>query len=503
MHLRALFVPPKAGLTKALLIMKFTATILLVACLQVSATGNSQTITLSENNASLEKIFREVKRQTSYDFWYESKLLKQAKKVDIHVTNVSLEQALDICFQNQLLSYSIVEKTIIVKPRATPPAEIVTPPPPLIDITGKITNEEGQPLGGASVKLKGTQTGTATDANGNFTLQVPDAGGVLVISYVGHQTIEMAVSKNTAAALKIVLKQEVSKVEEVVVVGYGTRKRKDLTGSVSSIDASQIEKVPVTTIDQAIQGRAAGVNVTSNDGAPGSSVFVQIRGIGSLGSNAPLYVVDGYPISGGLDAINPTDIASIDILKDASATAIYGNRASNGVVIITTKRGTRTGVQVSLDAVLSSQSQPEMYDVLNAQQWVALVNERAPIDGIALLPEWSNPSALHSIDWQDEVYRSGLRQNYNIAVRGGSDKVQTAFSAGYFDQEGVVLGSEFKRFNLSLNLDYDPFTWLRSSSSVKYTRRNHKTHIGTGGQIRRFRRKRNTRLKFSATNNDR
>ena len=345
-------------------------------------------------------------------------------------------------FENQLLSYSIVEKTIIVKPRAAPPAEIVTPPPPpIIDITGNITDEEGRPLVGASVKLKGTQTGTATDANGNFTLQVPDAGGVLVISYVGHQTIEMAVSKNTAASLKIVLKQAVSKVEEVVVVGYGTRKRKDLTGSVSSIDASQIEKVPVTTIDQAIQGRAAGVNVTSNDGAPGSSVFVQIRGIGSLGSNAPLYVVDGYPITGGLDAINPTDIASIDILKDASATAIYGNRASNGVVIITTKRGTRTGVQVSLDAVLSSQSQPEMYDVLNAEQWVTLVNERAPIDSIAnLLPEWSNPSALHSIDWQDEVYRSGLRQNYNIAVRGGSEKVQTAFSAGYFDQEGIVLG---------------------------------------------------------------
>ena len=147
------------------------------------------------------------------------------------------------------------------------------------------------------------------------------------------------------------------------------------------------------------------------------------------------------------------------------------------------KRGSKTGVQVSFDPVISIQSQPKMYDVLNAQQWVALVNERAPIDNIQLLPEWSDPSALHSIDWQDEVYRSGLRQNYNIALRGGSEKVQTAFSAGYFDQEGIVLGSEFERFNLSLNLDYSPVSWLRSSSSVKYTRRNHKTHLGTGGQI--------------------
>src|SRR5262245_39930263 len=179
MHLRALFVPSRTGLTKALLIMKFTATILLVACLQVSATGKSQTITLSENNASLEKIFREVKRQTSYDFWYESKLLKQARKVDIHVTNGSIEQVLDICFQDQLLTYSIAEKTIIVKPRAAPPEEIATPPPPPVDITGKITDEAGQPLVGASVKLKGTQIGTTTDANGNFTLQAPDGGGVL------------------------------------------------------------------------------------------------------------------------------------------------------------------------------------------------------------------------------------------------------------------------------------------------------------------------------------
>ncbi|HEY1247629.1 MAG TPA: SusC/RagA family TonB-linked outer membrane protein, partial [Nitrososphaera sp.] len=157
--------------------------------------------------------------------------------------------------------------------------------------------------------------------------------------------------------------------------------------------------------------------------------------------------------------------------------------ASNGVVIITTKRGSKRGIEVSFDPVISIQSQPKMHDVLNAEQWVTLVNERAPIDGIETLPEWSNPSALHSIDWQDELYRTGLKQIYNIGLRGGGDKVQSAFSAGYFDQEGIVLGSQFKRLNASLNLDYTPFTWLRSSSSLKYTRRNYETHIGTGGQI--------------------
>jgi TonB-dependent SusC/RagA subfamily outer membrane receptor len=328
---------------------------------------------LSENNASLEKIFRELKRQTVYDFWYESKLLKNAKKVDIQVKDASIEEVLNICFQNQLLTYSIVEKTIIVKPAVQRPVETVNSPPPPFTVSGNVTDANGQPLEGASVKLRGRQSGTTTDSKGYFSLQVPEAGGVLVISYVGYGDVEMPVARATSS-LKITLAQVDSKIDEVVVVGYGTQKRKDLTGSVSSIGPAQIKNVPVTTLDQAIQGRAAGVNVTNNDGTPGGSVFIQIRGIGSLGSNNPLYVVDGYPITNGLNALNANDIATIDILKDASATAIYGNRAANGVVIITTKRGRKNGVELSLDPTLSVQSQPKKYYVLNEQQWVTLVN---------------------------------------------------------------------------------------------------------------------------------
>lgn len=483
MHLNAHFGGPRLLGIKLLLIMNFTAIIILAASLQVSALGHSQTITLSENNAPLEKIFRELKRQTVYDFWYESKLLKNARKVDIQVKNASIEEVLNICFQNQLLTYSIVEKTIIVKPAVLHPIQTVnSPPPPPFTVSGNVMDANGQPLEGASVKLRGRESGTTTDSKGYFSLQVPEAGGVLVISYVGYGVSELPVSK-ASSSIRIVLNQLDSKIDEVVVVGYGTQKRKDLTGSVSSIGPAQIEAVPVTTLDQAIQGRAAGVNVTNNDGTPGASVFIQIRGIGSLGSNVPLYVVDGYPITGGLNALNANDIATIDILKDASATAIYGNRAANGVVIITTKRGKKNGVELSLDPTFSVQAQPKMYDVLNAQQWVTLVNERSPIDNIQVLPEWSNPAALHSINWQDEVYRTGLRQDYNLALRGGSDKIQSSFSSGYFNQRGIVLGSEYKRFNLGLNLDYNAFKWLKSASSIKFTRRNYKNHIGTGGQV--------------------
>ena len=340
-------------------------------------------------------------------------------------------------------------------------------------ITGTVTSAEGV-VPGASVAVKGTTIGVMTDANGAFRLAVPE-NATLVISMIGYNTQEMAIGASNSYNIK--LAANVSALNEVVVVGYGTSRRKDLTGSVSSVTADQVAKVPVTALDQALQGRSSGVQVTNNDGAPGSGVTVLIRGVGSLGSNDPLYVVDGYPITGGLNNINPNDIASMDILKDASATAIYGVRASNGVVIITTKKGRKDGVEVSLDAYTSVQSEPKKYKVLNAEQWATLANQTPGFDR---LPEWANPSTLQNVNWQDEVYRTGLRQNYNLAVRGGSEKVQAAFSAGYFDQKGVVLGSYFKRINMGLNLDYTATKWLKSSSSAKYSRQNSNNPFGTG-----------------------
>ncbi|MFP5081724.1 SusC/RagA family TonB-linked outer membrane protein [Pedobacter sp. JCM 36344] len=340
-------------------------------------------------------------------------------------------------------------------------------------ISGNVTSVDG-PLPGATVMIKGTTTGVVTDPKGSFKLAVP-ANGTLVISILGYDSQELVIG--AANTYEVKLAANVSALNEVVVVGYGTTKRKDLTGSVSSVTAEQVAKVPVTALDQALQGRSSGVQVTNNDGAPGSGVTVLIRGVGSLGSNEPLYVVDGYPITGGLNNINPNDIASMDILKDASATAIYGVRASNGVVIITTKKGRRDGVEVALDAYTSVQSEPKKYKVLNAEQWATLANKTPGFDR---LPEWANPSALQNVNWQDEVYRSGVRQNYNLAVRGGGEKVQSSFSAGYFDQKGVVTGSYFKRINLGLNIDYDATKWLKSSSTAKYSRQNANNPFGTG-----------------------
>ncbi|MEO6916410.1 MAG: SusC/RagA family TonB-linked outer membrane protein, partial [Chitinophagaceae bacterium] len=337
----------------------------------------------------------------------------------------------------------------------------------------------------ATISVKGATTATQSDNDGNFSIQATPTS-TLVVSAVGFATSEIKV--NNRLTVTVQLQNTASQLEQVVVVGYGTQKKKDLTGAVSSIGADIIAKVPVVTVDQALQGRAAGVQVTNNDGSPGGNISVLIRGVGSLASNGngPLYVVDGYPTSGGINNINPSDIASIDVLKDASATAIYGIRAANGVVIVTTKKGRRDGVQVSVDAYTAFQSKPKKYKILNAQQWAMLANQVADADSqrnFQELPIWRTPNALTNVSWQDAMYRTALTQNYSVGIRGGSDKVQVATSLGYYDQKGIVLGSFFKRFTMGLNLDYQPTKWLKSSTSVKYSYQNSNNPFGTGSLI--------------------
>lgn len=351
-------------------------------------------------------------------------------------------------------------------------------------ITGKVTDfNSGQPVAGATVTVKGTSTATTTSQLGMYSIVLPSSLNVLVFTYVGYEIAEVNVLSDNV--IDVVMKIQASSLNEVVVIGYGTAKRRDVTGSISSVTASQIEKVPVTTLDQALQGRAAGVQIINNDASPGGNVSVLIRGIGSIapGGNAPLYVVDGYPTTGGINNINPNDIATIDVLKDASATAIYGIRAANGVIIITTKKGLRGKVQVSLDMFASSQTEPKQYDLLSAQEFATLSNEVEAADVTNTyhgLPIWQNPSTLHTVDWQDAVYRNGLTQNYTIGIRGGSDKVQTAMSFGYYDQKGIVIGSYFKRYTLNLNLDYQATKWLKSSTSVKYSYQDVSNPLSTG-----------------------
>ena len=263
------------------------------------------------------------------------------------------------------------------------------------------------------------------------------------------------------------MKENSQTLDEVVVVAYGTAKKKDLTGSVSIIKSDDLTSFPTTTVDQALQGKTAGVQVTQNSGAPGASMSVNIRGIGTFGNTTPLYVIDGFPTQ-DVSFLNPIDIESVTVLKDASAAALYGVRASNGVVIIQTKSGTKNKMIVSVDTWIGTQSPPKEIKLLNAQEFATFAKQIGTAQGKAVLPEWDNPSALQNVNWQDAAFQSGLNQNLNVSVRGGGEKIRAAFTAGITDQTGIVIASSYKRYNFGLNLDANLSDKFRVKTDLKY-----------------------------------
>jgi TonB-linked SusC/RagA family outer membrane protein len=353
-------------------------------------------------------------------------------------------------------------------------------------VTGLVTDaDSGLPIPGVTIKVKGGASTSITNVGGNYSITA-GAGDILVFTYVGYVKQEIPVAGQAVVNVKLATDNKA--LSEVVVIGYGTAKRGDVNGAVSSVSAATIESMPVTSPDQALQGRAAGVQVTNNDGSPGGNITVLIRGTGSLASNGntPLYVVDGYPLdAGGINNINPNDIASIDILKDAASTAIYGIRAANGVVLITTKRGRKNGVQVSADAYDQFQSKPKEYQVLNADQFATIANQQATIPGndFATFSGWADPASLHTIDWQNAVYGHGETQNYDVAVRGGNDKIQATASLAYYNQDGIVLDSYFHRATVSTSVDAEPVKWLKTATNVKYTYSQGNNPFGTGSLV--------------------
>lgn len=352
-------------------------------------------------------------------------------------------------------------------------------------VTGTVVDESGEPLIGATVKQKGTTNGVATDIDGNFKLDVP-SNASLEISYVGYdpQTVQV----NGKSQITVTMRENSEMLSEVVVVGYGQMKRSDLTGSVVSVGQGSIEKSVPTTIDQVLNGRAAGVQIQANSGTPGASSSIRIRGVNSLNAtNQPIFVIDGVVIdsatddesSNPLSTINPSDIVSMDILKDASATAIYGSRASNGVIMITTKRGQTGNSTVTYDGYVGWQEMPKKYHMLNLQEYAIHHNFRA--NELNLLDPSSafvNPYALgKGTDWQDELFRKALMTSHNISVSGGSEKITYAFSGGYLEQEGIARGSGFSRLSLRSNIDAQINRWLRGGVSFAFAEA--KQRVGT------------------------
>ena len=351
-------------------------------------------------------------------------------------------------------------------------------------VSGNVVSDNGSPLAGVNVVVKETTKGTVTDINGNFTINLPEMGGTLVFTSVGYLKKEVKVIDQKI--IKVSLSQQNKALDEVVVIGYGTARKSDLTGSISSIKSDDLKKVQITSFDQALQGRAAGVQVTQLSGKPGAETSIRIRGTSSINAgNEPLYVIDGMLISSDgadlstgvtrgprispLASINPNDIESIEILKDASATAIYGSRGANGVVLITTKRGHSGGASTSFDVYQGIQQISHKVDVLDAEQFANLVND-AKLNANAT-PIYVNPKNLgKGTDWQDALLRTAPIGSYQVSVSGGDEKTKYAISGGYFTQQGIIINSDFKRYSFRANLDRDVTKRLSVGNSISFSR---------------------------------
>ncbi|MBB6130651.1 SusC/RagA family TonB-linked outer membrane protein [Mucilaginibacter lappiensis] len=345
-----------------------------------------------------------------------------------------------------------------------------------VNITGKITSaDDGQPIPGASIKIKGTGLGSISGIDGSYSIAA-EPGKVLVFNFLGYSPREVTVKQ--AGAINVKLSSTSSNLDEVVVVGFAKRARKDITGSISSISGKELNKTQPTTFDQALQGKVAGVVVQQVSGQPGGGVSIQIRGVSSIsGSNSPLYVIDGIIIppvgdpgsgSNPLNAINPSEIESIDVLKDASATAIYGSQATNGVVVITTKRGKAGAPQITYDFYTGYQEITKRLPTVNLPQFATIINARGIAWGFDTRPQFANPQYLGpGTDWQNELFRKAPMMNHTLTVSGGDARTQYLLSTSYFDQEGIALGSDFKRYSLRLNLDNKTTNWLKIGTSLQ------------------------------------
>ena len=340
------------------------------------------------------------------------------------------------------------------------PLEELTPE---FAVKGKVLDELASPIPGANVLLKGTAIGTSTDANGEYSITVPDENAVLVFSFIGYVSEEITVGDRTE--INITLTPDIRQLNEVVVVGYGTQKRTSVTGAISSVSSEEIGVQPVINIGQALQGRVAGVTVVNN-GAPGAAPIVRIRGVGTVNNANPLYVIDGFP-TGDLNSINTKDIESIEVLKDASAAAIYGSRAANGVILVTTKRGTHKKLSVNLDSYYGVEQAWRKLDLLNAEQYIDYASELLLNSGAVIPPRiaagldepinstTSQTFRQTNTDWQDEMFRSAPIQQYKAEMMGGSEKSRMFASFGYFDQEGIMLGTGYRRGDARFNSDHE------------------------------------------------
>ena len=428
------------------------STFLLMVCVFCSYAGNAHSqnakVSIRMNNVKLDKILNEIENQTDYLFIYNNQV-DINKITSVKVKNEAVAQVLDKILSGTGINYELEGTHIILTTEAIKDLHAQQQAK---TVTGTVTDVSGEPIIGANIRIKGTTTGTITDIDGNFSIKA-EPQSVIEVSYIGYLTQETVI--NNQKSIRFLLKEDTKTLDEVVVIGYGVQKKADLTGSVANINTEKLNTQSNANIGQALQGKIAGVDIVSQGGAPGSGTRIMVRGIGTLNNASPLYIVDGMYMN-SIDHINPNDIASIDVLKDASSAAIYGSRAANGVIIVTTKEGSNTEGKpiIDLSVNLGISTASKFLDMLDAKGWAEVTTIARQAIGKPALDMATDLANKPDNDWQDIMFRPALMQNYNLSVKGGG-KYSTYYTGlGYFNQDGIVKGTNYQRYNIQSKNDY-------------------------------------------------
>ena len=434
----------------------------LLCCLVfvISLTAQAQ-ITFRVSNKSIKQAIGLIESKADYSFFYSDELDDLNNKINLSVNNEDIHSVLQKLFRNTRITYRIEDgKQVVLSKKKDNQLSSKSKEK---EVRGIITDKTGEPLIGVSVTVKGTGKGTVTDMNGKWSLSVSE-GSVLNFSYIGYSAETVKVGKSNS--YNISLSEDNQLLDEVVVIGYGSMKRKDITTAVSVVSTADIDERPIIDAAQALQGRAAGIQVVQPSGAPGEGMSIRVRGATSVqASNEPLYIVDGMP-NDNISSLSPADIESMQVLKDASSAAIYGARAANGVVLITTKRGKVGNPQVKFSAYVGLSQLGKKIDALNTEEYKDLMKELKKYSNVApTIPD----SEKRYVDWTDMFFKTGLNQNYQLSVSNGTDKLRYFVSGGYTNEQGIIEKASFRRYNFRANIDNQHTKWLKMALNFAYT----------------------------------
>ncbi|WP_242696004.1 TonB-dependent receptor [Desertivirga brevis] len=431
-------------------------------------------VSITKSSTTISQVFKEIKKQTGLTVFYSNTLLNDKEEVKVNFVKASLEEVMNYLLKGKNVSWNIKDQYIVIQKNQPRTTTTVEEAEQRENITGTVTDEKGVSLPGVNVKVKGTNTVAITDANGRFSIVVPNTSSVLVFTYIGFSTLERTVGNQKT--LKITLKETSTGLNEVVVVGYGTVRKRDLTGSVASVKGAEIAEVPSASIIESIQGKVPGVDITRSSGSASSGVNITVRGNRSISAtNGPLFIVDGVQYS-EIQDINPNDIESMDILKDASSTAIYGSRGANGVIIITTKKGTTGKATVSFNPYAGISQVARYPNVMNMEQWTALRREAYRTNGVTDDTKAFNSAELTAIannqflNYQDLLIHNGTQQDYQLGVNAGTENTKVYFSLDYLREKGIFKQDWSNRYAGRLNIDQKIGKFFKAGMQAQLTR---------------------------------